>query len=144
MGTKVKKKKGIVALLGKEEQDVRYDIIKHSLWIMVRCLFVLNAVWYGILLLHEYGSFQKTLAEILAAPAMLLAVAFLFERCAEHFNLPLYDGVVLLCGTGSACRRPLVAQPFVSVCPASDFLHDFKRHPACLPADSGIDSHDIC
>ncbi len=96
MGTKVKKKKGIVALLGKEEQDVRYDIIKHSLWIMVRCLFVLNAVWYGILLLHEYGSFQKTLAEILAAPAMLLAVAFLFERCAEHFNLPLYDGVVLL------------------------------------------------
>lgn len=97
MGTKGKKK-GIVTLLNKEEQDVRYDIIKHSLWIIVKCLFALDAVRYLILFLHGYGSMKMitALTEAMAGPVLLLISALLFERYFLRLNLPLDDWSVLL------------------------------------------------
>lgn len=121
MGTKGKKKRGIVTLLEKEEQDVRYDIIKHSLWIIVKCLFILNAVWFVILSVKGYGDKGlHVLGEIMTVPVILFAAALLFDRCFLRFQL--HDWTVLLiinCVTlliliGDRWTRSLV---FLSVLP---------------------------
>lgn len=97
MGTKGKKKKDIVTLLDKEEQDVRYDIIKNSLRIIVKCLFGLSAVWCVVLMVNGYGkNLIYMLREVMAVPVVLLVAADLFELCFDRFKLQLHDWTVLL------------------------------------------------
>ncbi len=97
MGTKGKKK-GIVTLLSKEERDVRYDIIKHSLWIIVKCLFALDAARFVVLLLYGFGDVGLflILAEVVATHVVLLGAALIFEKCYMRFDLSLDDWSVLL------------------------------------------------
>ncbi len=97
MDIKGKNKRGIVTMLDKDEQDVRYDIIKHSLWIIVKCLFVMDAAWYFVLMLNKYGNnWLNVLGEVMAVPVLLLGAALLFQWCFLRFKLPLYDRTMLL------------------------------------------------
>ncbi len=92
-----KKLKNVPTPLSTEEWDVRYDILQHSLWIIVRYLFLLNMVWFLILVKDgSYGSWQEILGKSIFTPLILLVVASVFIVCFWRFHLPLNDYIVLL------------------------------------------------
>lgn len=97
MGTKNWKLKIAPAPLSTEEWDVRYDILRHSLWIIFRYLLLLNMLWFLMLLkVGGYGSWQEVLGKIIFTPMLLFGVAGTFVTCYGRFRLPLNDHIVLL------------------------------------------------
>lgn len=96
MGTKEKKKKTVFAPLSQEEWNVRYDILNHSLWIIWKCMLVLDVIWYVTLLINGNGSWLELLGKMLIAPVIFFVLAFTFEVYNENHRMPLNDYVVLL------------------------------------------------
>lgn len=96
MGTKEKKKKTASAPLSQEEWNVRYDILNHSLWIIWKCLLVLDGIWYVTLLISGYGPWMELLGQMLIAPVIFFALSFIFEVYNENHRMPLNDHVVLI------------------------------------------------
>lgn len=89
------RKEKSVSPLSQEEWNVRYDILKHTLWIVVKCLLSLDAFWFVVFVTGTGPNLQIFL-HIIVAPAVLTFAAVLFEICFERFYLPLNDHMVLL------------------------------------------------
>lgn len=91
MFTEDKNNKHAVPAINQEEWNIRYDILKHSLWIFAKCLLCLDVFWYIVLVGGGYAPIFTTLKEIAIAPAVLLLSAGAFQACYGYFKLPLSD-----------------------------------------------------
>lgn len=96
MHAKEKKSKSMTGPLSKEEWVVRYDILKHSLWIVAKCLSLLCFIWYVVFLIDGYDQWLRMLVKVMAVPVLIACLAVLFESCFGKYQWPLSDGIVLL------------------------------------------------
>lgn len=97
MGTKDRKERKNHAglLLSQEKWDIRYDILHHSLWIVVKWLFLLDALWYIIFIMDGYGAQVEIFFRIAAAPFVLSIMLLVFEFYVARHKTLLNDYIML-------------------------------------------------
>lgn len=91
-----KKKKQAMLLLSQEKWNIRYDILHHSLWIIVKCLFLLDILWFCVFVADGYADWTQMLWKIAAVPLVLAFLAVAFEVFISQHRSLLNDGVLLM------------------------------------------------
>ena len=98
MGTKdnKKKKQQVILLLSQEKWNTRYDILHHSLWIIVKCFFLLDILWFCIFVTDGYAAWTEMLWKIAAVPLVLVVLAVAFDIFISKRRMLLNDYIMLM------------------------------------------------